>query len=414
MVDRFARLRRGALVACTVALPTLVLAGCAEDDQSSLDPTGEESTDILNLFRPFFWVAVVIGVGVVGGTIYAALRFRAKPGDDGNPKQVHGNTVLEIGWTIVPALILVVMAVPTISTIFSLSEDPDGEDVLHVNVIAKQWFFEYEYCDEGREQCGVALATEADADADDGVDFVTANELHLPVGRTVDFSISAPAEGVIHSFWIPPLNGKKDAVPGRQHFLKVTPTEEGEFLGQCTEYCGTAHADMRIRAFVTDEQEYEDWAARQRDMRANDANRQEILCGLVGEGTAEECGTDEDDAEKEVINWGCTACHSFGIQGADVRIGPSLAHVGDRTTLAAGKYDMSLENLTEWVWHAPERKPMGNLVAGIRMPNFQDEQGMTRDQAEEVARFLCSTATTEENEQRCVDGWDTDIGTDEE
>ena len=135
MFDRLHRLRRGAVIGAAALAAMAVLASCGggnDNGQNSLDPAGPEAGQILDLFTPFFWIAVVIGVGVVGGTIFVALRFREKPGEDRSPKQVHGNTVLEISWTIIPALILMVMAVFTIPVIFDLSEKPTGDDVVKI------------------------------------------------------------------------------------------------------------------------------------------------------------------------------------------------------------------------------------------------------------------------------------------
>ena len=129
-------------------------------------PAGPAAHKILNLFTPFFWVAVVIGVGVVGMTIFVAMRFRVKPGEERSPVQTHGNTVLEVSWTIIPFLILMVMAVPTVATIFNLAKIPKGNDVVHVEVAARQWFWQYTYTDR-----------------DTG--FLTANEMHIPINRPV-------------------------------------------------------------------------------------------------------------------------------------------------------------------------------------------------------------------------------------
>src|SRR5262245_22633029 len=188
MFDRKHRLRRGAVMAAAALAAMLVLAACGGDNnngQNSLDPAGPQSRQILDLFTPFFWIAVVVGLGVVGGTIFAALKFREKPGQPRNPKQVHGNTVLEISWTIIAALILVVMAVVTIPVIFDLNEKPKGNDVIDVTVTGRQWFWEYEY---------------------KGEKFFTANEMHIPIGREISMVVTAPDNGVIHSFWVPELN----------------------------------------------------------------------------------------------------------------------------------------------------------------------------------------------------------------
>jgi len=350
MFDRTQR-RRWARTAAGVLLAGAALAGCSDsnDQQNSLKPEGPYAQQILDLFTPFFWIGTIIGIGVVVATIYVALRFREKPGEERNPKQTHGNTALEVGWTIVPALILAIMAVPTVATIFDLAEEP--ENAIEITVTGKQWWWEYEYVDEG---------------------IITANELHIPEDRDIALNIQSPPDGVIHSFWIPNLNGKKDAVPGRSEFLKIKADDVGEFLGQCAEYCGLSHANMRTRVFVESEEDYEKWVADQK----------------VPVAAADVAFVEETLATK----WACTECHSLNpLVSAESRTGPNLTHLGDRTTFASGMYDMNLENLTEWVYDAPEQKPAGPLKNW--MPSFKDK-GMTKEEAEEIAHFLlCDTAT---------------------
>jgi cytochrome c oxidase subunit II len=376
MFDRTSRIRRRGAAVVAVLLAGIVLAGCSDPakDQDSLEPKGPISQKIMDLFTPFFWLSVVIGIGVIGGTIYAALRFREKPGSEaGAPKQVHGNTVLEISWTIIPALILVVMAAFTIPVIFDLNERPEGDDVVTVNVIAKQWFWEFEYCEQGTIQCGVILDEEVPEGESNGVDFVTANEMHIPVDRPISIHVTSPRAGVIHSFWVPNLAGKKDAVPGDDHFMQFEASETGLFLGQCAEYCGLSHADMRLRVFAQTNAEYEGWA---------EAQRQPVETGIDFATTA------------MVDTWQCSQCHTVGgVEGAVGVVGPNLTHLGDRSTFGSGLYETTLENLTDWVYQAPELKPFGQLNVEQRMPNFS-ENGMTRDEAEQIARFLlCDTST---------------------
>jgi len=138
MLDRTQRLRRGAVTTVGTATMLVVLASCGgtgpDNRQNALHPAGSAAHKIMNLMTPFFWVAVVVGAGVVGMTIFVALRFRERPGEDRSPVQTHGNIVLEISWTIIPFLILAVMAVPTVATIFDLAKIPKGANVVHVTV----------------------------------------------------------------------------------------------------------------------------------------------------------------------------------------------------------------------------------------------------------------------------------------
>src|SRR5690349_7049721 len=229
MFDRFRRVaRRGAIPTAVVAVG-LVLAGCThqapDKKQSALRPHGEAARKILDLTIPFFWIAVVLGTGVIVATVAFALKFREKPGEERNPKQVHGNTVLEMSWTIIPALILAVMGVFTVATVFDLSKEPKGADVIHINVTGKQWWWEYDYTNSAGQ-----------------TQFATANEMHIPVNTPVYLKITS--QDVIHSFWVPALAGKKDAVPGRTSYLTISGNTIGEFSGTCAEYCGLSHADM--------------------------------------------------------------------------------------------------------------------------------------------------------------------------
>jgi cytochrome c oxidase subunit II len=368
MLDRTHRFRRAAIVAA-VAIAAVALAGCGDtgpkNKQNALRPKGPYADKILDLTQPFFWIAVVIGVGVVGATIYVALRFRVKPGEDRAPKQVHGNTVLEVSWTIIPALILAVMAVPTIATIFDLAKKPAGPNVVHITVTARQWWWEYHY--------------------DDGSNIETANEMHIPAGVPVSLTLQGPppcsgegcyANGVIHSFWVPELNGKKDVVPGRTHFLKLLAAEPGTYDGQCAEYCGLAHADMRLRVIAETPADFKAWEQRQMSARSEDFYKNGV-----------------NDKQ-----WSCSSCHSFAptTPGA---VGPNLTHVGDRQGFAGFKYEMTYDNLWQWVWNAPSRKPMGKLEQ--HMPAFVDK-GMSEQEAKKIACFLLTeTATTPKTYPEC-------------
>ncbi len=336
-----------------VAVVALVfLAGCAKDaPQDALDPEGPIAKQIDNLFRPIFWFAVVpIFVLVQGLVILTVIRHRHRPGRP-EPVQVHGNTKLEIGWTVLPALILVVVAVPTIATIFDLAREPKG-DVLEVNVFGHMWWWEYEYPELG---------------------VFTANELHIPTGRPVRLTLHSIepgipaakgqqfAQGVVHSFWVPKLAGKQDVVPGRENKLTLIADKPGTYDGQCAEYCNLSHANMRLKVMAEEPDEFEAWVADQKRPAAMPAS------GPPADGF------------KVFQAKGCIGCHAVGgVEGATARVGPNLTHLMDRTTFAGAMFKLTPENLKKWVADPPAMKPMrpeqGTGMADLGLSDLEVEQ----------------------------------------
>jgi len=370
-LDRKHRFRRAGLALAVAVVSVTVLASCGDstgpkNKQNALRPSGPYAKKILHLTEPFFWIAVIVGVGVVFGTIYVALRFREKPGEPRDVKQLHGNTVLEISWTIIPALILAIMAVPTIATIFDLAKKPVGPDVVHVTVSARQWWWQFTYTDANN-------------------DIVTANEMHIPVGVPVSLTLQGPppcsgagcyANGVIHSFWVPALNGKKDVVPGRSQFLKLEADQPGVYDGQCAEYCGLSHANMRLKVIAQPMADYQAWIKRE-------------LTPLSQSSLAQ-----FDTYNKA---WTCLTCHS-DVPNKAGAIAPNLAHLADRCAFAGDSFAVNEQNLANWIYDAPKMKPMQEdpknpLVPKVGMPNFS-KVGMTQAQADEIAKFLLANTGT--------------------
>ncbi|MCB1271910.1 MAG: cytochrome c oxidase subunit II [Microthrixaceae bacterium] len=209
---------------------------------NTLSPQGRKADIIYDLVVPVFAIAGLVFILVEVGVVWMAYRFRRNEEDregEGEPVQVHGNTGLEIGWTIVPALLLAVIAVFNANAILQM--DDVREDAIDVTVIGQQWWWEYRY----------------DTDSDGAVDIITASQLVMPAGRDVKLAIQS--RDVIHSFWIPALNGKKDAVPGRTHDLVLEAAEPGIYEGQCTEFCGLSHGVMRMQVKVLDQADYDEW-----------------------------------------------------------------------------------------------------------------------------------------------------------
>jgi cytochrome c oxidase subunit 2 len=372
------RPKRWAGSAVVLGLSSLLLAACRGEDngQNSLKPEGPAARTIDNLFTPVFVISVVIGVLVLGAVVVFALRFRYRAGKNENPKQIHGSTPLEIGWTIVPALILAVVAIPTVITIFDLAEEPTG-DVVNVTAVGKQWWWEFKYPRQ---------------------DVVTANELVIPTGRPVRVNLTAcddslPNEcNVIHSFWVPELAGKRDVVPGRETFTTIEADKPGTFLGQCAEYCGLSHANMRFRVIAKQPAEYDRWIREQQQGPA--------VPFQVGTGAQ----TQPAGPTQELMStkFQCTNCHSVGDSKVS-SYGPNLTHFASRTTFASGYYGLTRGRLVDWVHDAPGLIPMeskacrdpGEPAAGkcVGMPSFSrdtpaGQPTMTQQEAEQIADYL--------------------------
>ncbi len=208
---------------------------------TTLSPQGPKAQEIQNLIIPVFLVAGLVFVLVQVGLVWLVVRFRRHKDDrDGvdEPEQVHGNTKLEIGWTIVPAAVLAVLAVFNVQTTLAMD---NADDPLEITVIGNQWWWEYRY----------------DLEGDGVVDIITANDAAIPVGRDIVFKIQS--NDVIHSFWIPALAGKMDAVPGRTHQRVMRADEPGIYQGQCTEYCGLSHGVMRMQVTAYEPDDYDTW-----------------------------------------------------------------------------------------------------------------------------------------------------------
>jgi cytochrome c oxidase subunit 2 len=384
MTPRRSRGRRLVLVA--VAAVGLVLGACSEVDnngQNSLKPKGPQAQKIHDLFVPILIIAIVVGIAIIVATVFLALKFRYKKGTNENPKQVHGNTRLEIGWTVLPALLLAIIAVPTVATIFDLAENP-GPQALQVHVVGKQWWWEFKYPD---------------------AKVVTADELIIPTGRDVYVKLDA-CEGsgtsktcnVIHSFWVPELSGKKDVVPGQTNTLTLNADKPGTYLGQCAEYCGLSHANMRFRVIAKSPADFQEWLSEQQQGPVNALNVADPADPdkQIPAGPTQELLVDSK-------NFGCVNCHIFD-DSSQASYGPNLTHLASRTTFAGGAYPLNRDNLISWVMDAPSMIPMSSqdcrLPAGqgicVGMPSFIHDtpttppgyKAMTHQQAEDIADFL--------------------------
>jgi cytochrome c oxidase subunit 2 len=368
MADRTPRRWRAALL---VPL-ALAIGACADDAPlDTLNPKGPEAQTIHNLVVPVFLIAGVVFVLVEFGVLWLVWRFRKRHDDDDSlPSQVHGNTKLELGWTVLPAIVLAGVGVASVLTLLDLEDRP--ADAKRVEVIGQQWWWEYRY----------------DVDGDGEDDVVTANDLVIPAGEPVNLTITS--RDVIHSFWIPALNGKKDAVPGRRQPLTIEADEPGVYRGQCTEFCGLSHAFMRMRVVALTPEAYEEWEANQLEGAAIPDDE------LAAEGmelfrtTCSQChlisGEGGNEAEREEGN----------IDGAALVAGaaPNLTHFASRGVFAGGVFDLwvdvdgngevdideigkelNVAALEDWLRDPPAHKPMApDQSRGMPNLNLTEEQ----------------------------------------
>jgi cytochrome c oxidase subunit II len=335
------RVRR--LGSAAIPAACVLLASCASHaPQDTLKPHGPIARKEDHLFVAVFVVAALVFFLVIGLLFATVIKHRHRPGRP-EPIQVHGNTKLEIGWTLLPALLLVGVAFPTIFTVFDIAKEPT-KNVLPVDVYGHMWWWEYRY-----PTLGIS----------------TANELHIPTKtpvrlslRTIEPGLPAAkgedfATGVIHSFWVPPLAGKQDVVPGRVNKLTISADKPGTYKGQCAEYCNLSHANMRLRVIAEDQKTFDAWVAQQakpvEKPASGDAAAGYAL--FTGRGT-------------------CIGCHTMqGVQGATARVGPNLTHLMGRETFAGAMFDISPENLDRWIHNPSAMKPM-RPDQGTGMPNL--------------------------------------------
>ena len=335
-----------------------LVAGCSAEEYpaSTIAPvTGDFGAPIHDLYTTIFWWTVVILAVVYGVLAYVLVRFRERP--DRAPSRTRGHLLLEVGWTLVPAVIVVLIAIPTIQAVFR-TQEPAPEGALIVEVVGHQWWWEFRYPEQG---------------------VVTANELHLPVGRTVELRLWSAA--VIHYFWVPRLGGKRDvnprvrkpegAEPGFTR-LKFTVDEPGEYIGQCAEFCGLSHALMRIRVFAEPPDAFAEWAETMRTPATPDS------------------GTLADEGRRIFLGSTCVACHAIAGTTAQGQLGPNLSRVGARSMIGAGLIENAPENLAAWIRDPASIKP------GAKMPGTGTggggfpPTGLSEEQVAAVAAYLSS------------------------
>jgi cytochrome c oxidase subunit II len=311
-------------------------AACAPNaPMDTLKPEGPVAAMQRDVWNFGFAGAVVVFFLVEGLLVFVCFRFRDR-GQAGEPKQTHGDTRLEIGWTIAPALLLAVLAVPTMTTLFKLQAEPTG-NVLNVKLTGSQWWWKYEY---------------------EGLNVTTANELHIPVNRPVKLTMTST--DVIHSWWVPKLAGKQDVVPGHENVLTIQGTEPGKtYLGHCTEFCALSHASMQLRVMTHTEADFQAWVREQAADRV-------APTGAAAEG------------ERIFTQGQCVNCHAVRGTTAAGTTGPDLTHFASRTTFAGAAFPNTNEEVTRWLRDPPAMK------AGSKMPNYH----LSDDEISKLVAYL--------------------------
>jgi cytochrome c oxidase subunit 2 len=315
------RARRLTAAAVGAGLSLLAAACGAPTPQQAFNARSEYAAQGDDLFFLIIVMGVIIGVIVEAVLIWAAIRYRRRPGDR-LPPQIHGNTIIEILWTTGPVVVVGYILFVTLPVIFE-TQAPAPPSSMDVEVIGHQFWWEFQYPE---------------------ANVVTANELHLPVGRTANLILKS--DDVIHSFWVPALGGKRDAFPGHTNYIWMTPNSTGEFPGQCYQLCGYSHGNMRERAVIQSPADFQAW------LTAQNAPAAQPPPGPAADGA------------QAFQAKGCAGCHTITGTPAAGKIGPNLTHFASRHTMAGSIFESTPQNLRAWLKDPPAVKP------GSIMPNL--------------------------------------------
>ena len=345
---------RGFRVATTVAgvAATTVLAGCASDaPQDTWKPAGPNAQMIQDLQWPIFLTAGIVGVIVMGFIAFCVIKYRDR--GQAIPDQAHGKAWLEYLFIAIPAVILAAIAIPTVGVVMALNDTDDTECV--INVTGQQWWWEYDY-EVGADGtiCGFAPSEVAASP------IITSGQLVIPADTKV--LLRGTSRDVIHSYWIPRLNGKRDMVPGRVHFLRLESGTPGIYAGQCTEFCGLSHANMRMETVVLESAHFQQWIDNELEPYQAPAEG-----SLAAEG------------ETTFIAQ-CSRCHqvnglvdpgngnlvvSYPDQFVYSGAAPNLTNLMGRNTFAGATWDLLTPECREDVWEASPEEFGEKYLAGV-------------------------------------------------
>jgi cytochrome c oxidase subunit 2 len=311
------------------------LTGCQRTEMSVLDPAGPVAKLQLSVLLISIYIMIGVFVVAMGIMVYVLVRYRSRPDQKQPPKQVEGNHVLEVVWTVIPIILLGILAVPTVTTAFNLDEKPAGSDVINVKVKASQFWWQFEYPDLG---------------------IVTGEELHIPTGKKVYLQLETT--DVMHSFWVPRIAGKTDLIPGRTNTMWIQADQPGQYIGKCAEFCGPSHGVMDFLVVAEDPQQFQSWVDKMKHPRV------EPTSALAAEG-------------EKLFAQNCASCHAVAGTNYKGTMGPNLTGFANRAKVA-GILENNDENVKKWIADPAAVKP------GTKMPRVQ----LSNEQISAVAAFL--------------------------
>jgi cytochrome c oxidase subunit 2 len=298
-----------------------------------------ESTPADSIFHLSVLVLVITGLifaVVFSLLVYSVAKYRRRgnEGDDGRePPQVYGSNQVELAWTVIPVLIVLVLFLATARVIQSVQDAPKPPGAIEVVAVGHQFWWEYRYPTLG---------------------VVTANELHVPVSDPIRPSptfLTLLSADTDHSFWVPNLAGKTDLIPNRTNHMWIDPYKTGLYVGQCAQYCGTQHAKMLLRVYVDSAEQFDQWVQQQK--------KPAVVVGDSAGGSA-------DQGRRIFQSTACVNCHAVSGTAAAGVFGPDLTHLMTRDTIAAGAATNTRENLRAWLQNPDSIKP-GSLMPAMQL-----------------------------------------------
>lgn len=329
---------RGCTATVWLCLGAAKLADAASGEAPSIpnifSPASTPADSIYHLSLFVLAICLAIFLVVFGLLLYAVVKFRRRPDDDGRePAQIYGSNQMELAWTVIPVVIVVVLFLATARVIHAVEDARFPPETTEITAVGHQFWWEFQYPQQG---------------------FIAANELHVPVSdpqHPTPTHITLRSADTDHSFWVPKLAGKTDLIPNRTNSMWIDPHETGVYLGQCAQYCGTQHAKMLLRVIVQSREDFDRWVAGQQRPAQND------------DGVAR--------GRQIFDSTACVNCHTIAGTGAKGTFGPDLTHLMSRETIAAGAALNNRENLRLWV------KDPNTIKPGCLMPAMQlDEKDL--------------------------------------